>query len=335
VTVSANTAVGATFDSSPGAAVVEIVTGAEPGSAPRVRGLTRAGASTTTDFLAYEPSFTGGIFVGLGSLGSPGGPLIVISSGPGIPAEVRAFRTDGSSAGASFLPYGRNFTGGVRIAVCDVDGDGTEEIATVPGPGHRPQVTVWKLGSQKTTRMLSFHAGRTSYTQGAFVACGDLDGDGASEIVVGYDQGAVPEVRVYRVVGTGVSLLVSFLAYEPSFAGGVRVATADVDGDGLVDIITAPGAGGRPVVRAFKVSGSTVTGLAAFDAEAPGFTGGLYVAGGKRDELGGAAVMTSPGPGGSPHVRIFSTSPIVVIETTNVMVDDPAVSQGVTLGASQ
>ena len=45
--------------------------------------------------------------------------------------------------------------------------------------------------------------------------------------------------------------------------------------------------------------------------------------------------MTSPGPGGSPHVRIFSVSPVVVIESATVVVGDPGVLRGVTLGASQ
>ena len=334
VAVSAATVVNATFESSTSPAAVEIIAGAEPGSAPRVRGLTGGGAPTTTDFLAYASSFTGGVFVGLGSLGSPERPLIVTGSGPGIPAEVRAFHADGTSAGASFRPYGTSFRGGVRVAVCDVDGDGIGEIVTVPGPGHNPEVAVWTLGAQRTTRIRRFNAGSTSYTKGLFVACGDVDGDGASEIVVGYDAGAAPEVRVYRVVGGSVAQLNSFLAYDGTFMGGVRVATADIDGDGLVDVITAPGPGAVPEVRAFKVSDSTVSELAAFEAEDPSFTGGVFVAGGRRDGLGGAAVMTSPGPGGTPRVRIFSVSPSAVTESTSVTVGDLGASRGVTLGAS-
>jgi hypothetical protein len=172
ITVSANTTVGATFESAPGAAIVEIVVGAEPGSAPRVRGLTRTGVPTSTDFLAYAPWFTGGVFVGLGSLGSPGDPVIVTGSGTGIPAEVRAFRTDSSSVGAKIHPYGRRFTGGTRIAICDIDGNCTDEIVTEPGSGHNPLVIVWELGTKKPTKILSFAGGDSTYTNGLFVACG-------------------------------------------------------------------------------------------------------------------------------------------------------------------
>ena len=277
-----------------------------------VRGLTAAGDPTATDFLAYAPSFTGGVFVGLGTLGSPDNPLIVTGSGPGIPAEVRAFHVDGTSAGASFHPYGTGFRGGVRVALCDIDGDGISEIITVPGPGYRPEVAVWRLGAQTATRLFRFDAGSTSYTKGLFVACGDIDGDGASEIVVGYDAGAAPEVRVYGVVEGSVTQLNSFLAYDGTFKGGVRVTTADIDGDGLADIITAPGPGGVPEVRVFKVSDSTVTELAAFEAEDPSSTAGLFVSGGKRDRArrcGRDDVARARRPAPRPHLLRVADRP--------------------------
>ena len=330
VSVSANTVVGAAFASSPPAGTPEIVTGTEPGSPPRVLGLTSTGHPTTTNFLAYSSSFTGGVFVALGRLGSQDEPLIVTGSGPGMSAEVRAFRRDGSVAGASFQPYGKSFKGGVRIAACDLDGDGVDEIVTVPGPGYWPTVSVWELGARRASRLLSFNAGSFRNVRGLFVACGDVDGDGVSEIVVGNDQGATPEVRVYRARGSKATLIASDLAYEPSFAGGVRVATADVDGDGIAEIITAPGAGSESFARVLKVSGTSLTEVAAFEPEGPGFAAGLFIAGGKRHDLGGAVVATSPGPGGPGHIRIFSVSPAGVLESATATTGP----SGVTLGAS-
>ncbi len=47
-----------------------------------------------------------------------------------------------------------------------------------------------------------------------------------------------------KVVDVKTGTVVSqFYAYEPNFQGGVRVATADMDGDGIDEIITAPGRG--------------------------------------------------------------------------------------------
>jgi len=62
-----------------------------------------------------------------------------------------------------------------------------------------------------------------------YVAAGDVEGDGRAQIVVGAAAGGEPRVSVYSRTGT---LLSSFLAFEPSFASGVRVAVGDIDGDG-------------------------------------------------------------------------------------------------------
>jgi hypothetical protein len=335
VTVSANTVVGAAFEPDSTTAALEIVIGAGPGSAPRVRGFSRIGVPTDTDFLASDPAFVGGVFVALGALDETGAPAILAGTGAGTPAEVRVFRLDGSPTGLRFFPYGTSFVGGVRLATCDVDGDGRAEIVTAPGPGRTPEVSVWRIDGTTPVRLVRFNAGNKSMTAGLFVACGDLNGDGHAEIVTGTDEGTEPRVRAYAVNGSKVSQQVNFLAYARSFRGGVRVSTGDVDGDGRADILTAPGPNGQPLVHAFRVSGTRVTRLTSFDADDPAFTGGIFVAGGKRDELGGVAVMTAPGAGGGPRVRVFSVSPAMTIESAEFMADDSEMPGGITVGASQ
>ena len=53
-------------------------------------------------------------------------------------------------------------------------------------------------------------------------------------------------------------------AYEPSFGGGVLVATGDVNGDNFEDVMTVAGVGGAPRVRVFD--GATGTALRDFFA---------------------------------------------------------------------
>src|SRR5262245_10983711 len=62
------------------------------------------------------------------------------------------------------------------------------------------------------------------------------------------------------------------------FFGGVRVASADVTGDSVPDIVTAAGPGGGPHVRVMNgATGVESTGFYAFDES---FRGGAFVAAG-------------------------------------------------------
>lgn len=97
--------------------------------------------------------------------------------------------------------------------------------------------------------------------------------------------------------------LLGFLAYNPTFTGGVFVAAKNVDGLPGAEIITGPGAGGGPHVRAFNATLSEVASVFAYN---PSFTGGVTVAAGNLDGAGAAEIVTGPGPGGSPHVRGFT-----------------------------
>ena len=66
-----------------------------------------------------------------------------------------------------------------------------------------------------------------------------------------------------------------FYAYDARFTGGVRVAAADINGDGFADIITGAGPGGGPHVRVYDESTGLV--MYQFYAFASNYTGGTYV----------------------------------------------------------
>jgi hypothetical protein len=115
-----------------------------------------------------------------------------------------------------------------------------------------------------------------TFTGGVFVGAGDVNGDGRDDVITAPGAGGGPHIKVFS--GFDGSVLQSFLAYTAGFTGGVRIAGADVNGDGRADIIAAPGFGGGPHVRVF----SGATGgmlLYEFFAYQNTYTGGVFVAG--------------------------------------------------------
>src|SRR5437867_12769169 len=67
-------------------------------------------------------------------------------------------------------------------------------------------------------------------------------------ILTAEGKGGVPRVRGFdRSAGATID----FNAYSSSFKGGVFVASGDVNGDSVPDIITGTGAGGGPLVEVF------------------------------------------------------------------------------------
>jgi hypothetical protein len=197
------------------------------------------------------------------------------------------------------------FHGGVRVATGDINGDGVDDIICAAGPGSFPVVRIFDgaTGQQMAGPLGVFLAFPIGFAGGLNVAAGDVNGDGFGDVIVGADAGSVAAVVAFS--GADGSQLLGYTAF-PNFLGGVRVAAGDVTGSGVADIITAPGAGGLPIVEIWSDQNGSPAMVNAYFAFPPSFLGGLTVAAGDINGDGVADVVVGTGTGGASLVVGYS-----------------------------
>ncbi len=78
-------------------------------------------------FLAYDKNFKGGVSVAIGDVNGDSKEEIVTAPGLGGGPQIRIFNYQGKALN-SFFAYDKNYRGGIRVTVSDINTDGQVEI---------------------------------------------------------------------------------------------------------------------------------------------------------------------------------------------------------------
>jgi hypothetical protein len=291
--------------------VSRIITAPGPGGGPHIRAFTHTGSvDSITNIFAYDQAFRGGVFLDVGDIDADGADEIIVGAGPGAGPHLRVFERDGEQRGIQFFPFHPDFRGGLTVASGDVDGDGKDEIGVCQASDGQAWCKVYRYNNKQ--EILAYWNVFGTAEVGARIAFGDIDNDGKDEVIIGAGPGGGPHVRVYDI-GTkvvsgpnqGATLKpISFFAFHPHNRSGVDVAAGDVDGDGKAEIAVSQLEGDEAWIKVYRYN-SAQTVLGNWRAYPAGVTSGAYISMGDVNGDGRDNILTGPGRGGGPQVRAF------------------------------
>jgi hypothetical protein len=252
-------------------------------------------------FRAFEDTFTGGVYVAAGDLDGDGKAEVFVTPDEGGGPVVAVFNGAALAKGAisemerMFGIDDPGFRGGARVAVGDVNGDGVIDLVVSAGFLGGPRITIFDgkaLQAGVQTPLANFFAFEDSLRNGAFVAVGDVTGDGKADLILGGGPSGGPRVRIadaamllaagdFGSLDNLVSAQVSnFFAGDENTRGGVRIAAVNLDGDKYADVITGSGDGVRSEVRLYtgsKLAVGNATPAQSIDPFGADLVNGVFV----------------------------------------------------------
>ena len=281
---------------------------------------------------------SGGESIAIGAVMSQPGPGpndIITGTGPGVPGLVRITTTKLHLL-QSFFPFGTSFDGGIYVATGDVTGDGTVDLVVSSGSGMTGTVSVYEFINGGMQLISSFNPFGVNFTSGVNIAVGNVAGDvvtntdkgNANQIVAGMASGG-STVEVYGYDDSSgtpqYDMLSSFVAYSPTYTGGVTLATATIDtqvnkptdpfNHNYASIITGM-ASSMPEVAIWNAQGPTVTMRAeymAFSTLIPANRHGVNVAAGDTNGNRGAQIYANLITTGT--IRVFAGETSAILTT--------------------
>ena len=278
----------------------EIITGTSEGFGPQIS-IFDGNGNVVNRFFAYAEHLRSGVRVATCDLDMDGTSEIVTAPGKGGRPHIRIFNASGEpTVHPGFFALDGKFQGGANIGCGDVNLDGRAEIIVAASPGGGPHFTVHNYKGELVASHMAYDE---NFRGGIKLATADFNNDDRYEILTAPEVGA-PHVQMFNTLENEVVRLnPGFYAFHPDFRGGLSIAGGDVDGDDKEEIIVSQRTEGQAWVKVYEGQDQSI--MKTFLAYPPGFMGGAVVASGDTDGDGKDEVMTMPGSGGSPQVRVF------------------------------
>jgi hypothetical protein len=230
--------------------------------------------------------------------------------------------------------------GEARLATGDIDGDGKDEIVIGLGPvPDNPSIPngLIQILDDDYSHLTWGQIEDDAYNQAngeSWPACGDLDGDGDDEIVIGLGEGGHGKVEIFDYVSGDLVHVswarIDWAAYNEA-SGQARPACGDIDRDGKDEIVIglAP-VPTDPLVPGgfFEVLDDDCSHMAWGQVERPAYNntnGESRPACGDLDGDGVDEIVVGLGPGGDGYFEIFDFVADEVVHRAwkQVNLDDP------------
>ena len=258
---------------------MDVITGAGPGGGPQVNvynvNPSTGAVSLQKSFFAYNaPSFTGGIYVATGRTNADDFDDIIVGAGATGGSRVQVYA--GSATGAvttstlnDFFAYSPAFTGGVRVAAGDRNGDGVDEVITAPASNGGYNIKSFNTngkGNSPTVIDNFFAFNNTTSVGGLSIASGYLNNGNISDIIVGTSNSEFGVILDSNTAGIAAAI---------PFAGFINVGVAE-DANGIIYPMALAGPGGAPRVTVYKTGATSLVETDYLFVMNINFRGGLF-----------------------------------------------------------
>ncbi len=228
-----------------------------------------------------------------GDINRDGRDEIIVGAGKYALPTIKVYDLGGNLI-KEFLVFEKWYTGGVEVAVGDIDADMFLDIVATRANWGEPVVKVFNNKYEEVGNFLVFPK---RFKSGLRLAIGDINNDYVNEIIVTPRQGK-PEIVAFRVDGLKVA---DFAAFENSYTKGLSISAGDINGDRVAEIFVSSTGGRQAEIKIFNNKGELLKSIIPL----PKYKKGFYISNINWGEQREPALILSPSGGGLSSIYVI------------------------------